>query len=127
MNPLINFPSNDCPIHIMVTRPGAIAGTDGQREEIATSLPKPMPGKAWAYQPIAAQPLRFATAEHADKFIQSINDKKPTDEFFVPPMLFNQRRNKWGVNPDWGNALGELVVFAQVDEEVPAKDGPCSE
>lgn len=84
-------------------------------EEIAASLPKPMPGKAWAYQPIAAQPLRFATAEHADKFIQSINDKKPTDEFFVPPMRYDQRRQKWCVNKDWVTALGELVVFAQVD------------
>ena len=126
MNPLINLTDNQCPIHIIISRPGAIAGTDGQREEIAASLPKPMPGKMWVYQPIAAQPLRFATAENADKFMRSLEEKKPTDEYFVPPMIYNQRRQKWGINPEWGAALGELVVFAQVDEELSPKNEPCS-
>ncbi len=122
MNPLINLPdqTENCPIHIMITKPGAIFGEDAQREEIARLLPKPNPGKYWAYQQIAAQPLRFATMENADLFMKSIEDKKPTDQYFVPPMYYDGRRKKWSISEHWGKAVGELVVFAQVDVE-PSK------
>ena len=125
MNPLINIPESNanCPIHIMITKPGAIAGSDEQRAEIGHALPSPAEGKMWAYQPIAAQPLRFSTMANADLFLKSIADKRPTDEYFVAPMVYNQKRQKWCVNINWAQAVGELVVFAQVD----APKGPVIE
>lgn len=120
-NPLINLPDNNtAPIHIMVTKPGAIAGDEAQRQEIALALPKCETGKHWEYQPMAVQPLRFATSQDADGFLEALKEGKATDRFFVNPMRYDALRKKWCVNKSWGQAAGELVVFVQKDDAVPA-------
>lgn len=123
--PLIQFPaSNKAPIHVLITKPGAILGTDAQREEIAAALPKPNPGKHWQYQPMAQQPLRFATIHDGDAFMEAMGRKEATDRYFVAPMKFDEHQKKWKINPAWKNANGELVVFMQADDETPKEAAP---
>jgi hypothetical protein len=113
-NPLVQLPENEA-IHILITKPGAIAGSDGQKEEIAASLPKPAEGKHWVYMPMAVYPLRFATALDADMFLDFVSKKQATDRFFVAPMVYEKQQNKWRVNKAYNEAKAELVVFVQQD------------
>lgn len=117
-NPLVQFPTGGAAIHILITKPGAIIGTEAQREEIAAGLPKPMPGKHWVYQSMAMYPLRFATIHDADAFLESVGENKPTDRYFVPPMLYKEGSKTWHGNKAYNDAQAELVVFAQADDAV---------
>ena len=65
---------------------------------------------------MAAYPLRFATVHDYDGFLEALKEKHATDRYFVAPMLYDQRRQKWGVNKAWADAQAELVVFVQVDD-----------
>lgn len=118
LNPLINIPksSDGCPIHIVITRPGAIAGTPEQRKEISDALPIIDDTKQWVYYPVSAVPLRFETMADGDQFLDALDQKKATDEFFVAPMIYDRKRSKWSINKNWAQANGELCVFAMVDK-----------
>ncbi len=124
-NPLIQFPSgeNAEALHILITSPGAIIGTEAQREEIARGLPKPAAGKHWEYQSMSMYPLRFATIHDADAFLESLAAKQVTDRYFIQPMLYNETTKKWHGNKAYNEAHGELVVFVQ-KEDAPYKKKP---
>lgn len=124
-NPLIQFPSDKAAIHILITKPGAINGTEAQREEIAARMPKPEPGKHWAYQSMAMYPLRFGSIHDADAFMEAMANKEVTDRYFVQPMLYDEGSKKWHVNPAYNKADAELVVFVQV--ETPSAVPPATE
>lgn len=111
--------SPDAPIHILIIKPGAWIGTKTERDEIGLALPKPVPGHHWEYQPMAAVPLRFATLQDGDKFMETVAQKISTDKYFVEPMRWDQFRKKWCVNLSWAQANGELAVFVQKADEAP--------
>jgi len=115
-NPLVQFTSDTTAIHILITKPGAIIGTEAQREEIAAGLPKPPVGKHWVYQSMSMYPMRFATIHDADAFLESVGEKTPTDRYFVPPMLYKESTKKWHGNNAYNEAQAELVVFVQKDD-----------
>ena len=126
-NPLVDMPQGASAIHIIITKPGAIVGTPQQRQEIDQQLPLPEPGKHWQYQPMAVQPLRFATVQDADGFLAALKEGKATDSFFVAPMRYDELRKKWVINLAWAQAAGELVVFVQRENTpaVPAEEAPA--
>lgn len=99
-------------------------GTEAQREEIAASLPKPGPGKHWAYQSMSAYPLRFGSIHDADAFMEAISAQHATDRYFVAPMLHDDATKKWHVNPAYNKAEAELVVFVQQDAPAATEVAP---
>lgn len=124
MLPATNLPEGAAtnPVHVIITPPNAIMGTEAARQQIIDSLPKPQPGHHWSYCPMGPQPLRFATSIDADGFMQDLAAGKHSDKWFVPVMRYDQLRQKWAINADWGRAFGELVVFMQ-EKDVTADDG----
>ena len=119
-NPFAQLPSPESgeAIHILITKPGAIVGTETERKEIVGSLPKPPEGKHWEYQPLAAYPLRFATLTDADNFMHLLAEKQASDKFFVAPMVYEKQQNKWRTNKAYNTAEAELVVFVTKGDEV---------
>ena len=99
----------------VITDRGAVFGTDAQRLEIASRLPKPELDKIWSYHPFMGNgyyPPRIEKMEDAGKWLASFFAGSPIEAPFVHPFI-EHTDNQWIPNQKYKDAQFEIVIFIE--------------